>query len=212
MERLALQIFHITPSNNLAYNPPHHTTHTINHHFKHFKHTYTPKLQSIIMTGTTNTNEKPSVIEKVKAKVENVLHKDKSHTTTTSTTHDTHTTGTTTGNSGLVGEGQAGPHSSRAANAADPRCKLSHVVLEIFKLTSLKLTLISMEAAMLVSHTEPVTQLATPSPDPKAWAEPATLTEPATLARDKLDLTPAELQMLLIPAVRTTSPYHHLLL
>jgi len=51
-----------------------------------------------------------SVVDKVKAKVEHVLHKDKDHTTGTHVT-GTHTTGTHT----------AGPHSSNIANKADPR-------------------------------------------------------------------------------------------
>ncbi|KAF8857409.1 hypothetical protein BDZ45DRAFT_726788 [Acephala macrosclerotiorum] len=51
-------------------------------------------------------------------KVKNALHLNKDHTTT-STTHNT-TAGTThTGNG--VPEGTAGPHTSRVANAADPR-------------------------------------------------------------------------------------------
>jgi len=47
-------------------------------------------------------------------KVENALHLNKNHgTATTGTTHTTHNNG--------VPEGTAGPHSSRVANAADPR-------------------------------------------------------------------------------------------
>jgi hypothetical protein len=54
-------------------------------------------------------------------KVKDALHSNKDHSTTTthSTTHTTGTTGTT-GHHGTA-EGVAGPHSSRAANAADPR-------------------------------------------------------------------------------------------
>jgi len=50
-------------------------------------------------------------------KVKHALHLDKDKT------HTTHTTGTTTGHSTTSGtaEGVAGPHSSRMANAADPR-------------------------------------------------------------------------------------------
>ncbi|KAF2626041.1 hypothetical protein BU25DRAFT_459988 [Macroventuria anomochaeta] len=66
-------------------------------------------------------------MEKIKAKVENVLHKDKDTThDTTHTTHDTTHTGTTgthTG-SGLPGSTHndpTGPHSSHTANQADPR-------------------------------------------------------------------------------------------
>lgn len=51
-------------------------------------------------------------------KVKNALHLNKDHTTT-STTHGT-TTGTTHTGTG-VPEGTAGPHTSRVANAADPR-------------------------------------------------------------------------------------------
>jgi len=70
-----------------------------------------------------------ATIEKIKAKVENVLHHDQTSTAgTTHTSAGTHTTGTTpatgtthhTTSSG-VPEGTAGPHTSRAANAADPR-------------------------------------------------------------------------------------------
>jgi len=52
-------------------------------------------------------------------KVKDALHLNKDHTTTTTTTHSTGapTHSNTTG----VPEGTAGPHSSRAANAADPR-------------------------------------------------------------------------------------------
>ncbi|KAF3032448.1 hypothetical protein E8E12_000405 [Didymella heteroderae] len=60
-------------------------------------------------------------MEKIKAKVENVLHKDKD--TTHDTTH-TGTTGTHTTGSGLTGSTHndpTGPHSSHAANQADPR-------------------------------------------------------------------------------------------
>ena len=69
-------------------------------------------------------------------KVKDALHLNKDHTTTGTTgttgthttgTHTTgahttgaHTTGTHTGSG--VPEGVAGPHSSRAANAADPVC------------------------------------------------------------------------------------------
>jgi len=49
-------------------------------------------------------------------KVKDALHLNKDHTTTTGTTH-TMGTGTTHN----TAEGVAGPHSSRAANAADPR-------------------------------------------------------------------------------------------
>ncbi|KAJ4346134.1 hypothetical protein N0V95_005687 [Ascochyta clinopodiicola] len=68
-------------------------------------------------------------IEKIKAKVENVLHKDKdtthdaTHTGTHTGTTGTHTTGTHTG-TGLPGSTHndpTGPHSSHTANAADPR-------------------------------------------------------------------------------------------
>jgi len=54
-------------------------------------------------------------------KVKDALHLNKDHTTTTthSTTHTTGPTGTT-GHHGTA-EGVAGPHSSRTANAADPR-------------------------------------------------------------------------------------------
>lgn len=48
-------------------------------------------------------------MDKIKAKVENVLHKD--HSTTGSTTHTT----------GGTAEGEYGQHNSRVANAADPR-------------------------------------------------------------------------------------------
>jgi hypothetical protein len=51
-----------------------------------------------------------STVEKVK----HALHLDKNHSTGT-----THTHNTTTGHSGTA-EGVAGPHSSRAVNAADP--------------------------------------------------------------------------------------------
>lgn len=50
-------------------------------------------------------------MDKIKAKVENVLHKD--HSTTGSTTHTT----------GGTAEGEYGQHNSRVANAADPRGK-----------------------------------------------------------------------------------------
>jgi len=56
-----------------------------------------------------------SVVDKVKAKVEHVLHKDSTHTTGAHTT-GTHTTGTHTGHST-----NAGPHDSNIANKADPR-------------------------------------------------------------------------------------------
>lgn len=54
-------------------------------------------------------------------KVKEAIHsdKDKKHDSTTHGTHDTHNTHSTH-SSGLP-EGTAGPHSSRAANAADPR-------------------------------------------------------------------------------------------
>jgi len=55
-------------------------------------------------------------------KIKDVLHINKNKDTTTSTTHTTgtHTTGTNhTGNG--VPEGSVGPHSSKVANAADPR-------------------------------------------------------------------------------------------
>ncbi len=51
-------------------------------------------------------------------KVKNALHLNKDHSDHTSTTH-THNTTTGTGNG--VPEGTAGPHTSRVANAADPR-------------------------------------------------------------------------------------------
>jgi len=51
-------------------------------------------------------------------KVKNALHLNKDHSTTSTGTHTT--TGATTHNNG-VPEGTAGPHSSRVANAADPR-------------------------------------------------------------------------------------------
>lgn len=54
-----------------------------------------------------------SIINKVKATIENHTHKSEAGVT------GTHTTGTTTGNG--VPEGTAGPHNSRVANAADPR-------------------------------------------------------------------------------------------
>lgn len=68
-------------------------------------------------------------MEKIKAKVENVLHKDKdtTHDTTHSGTHSgttgTHTTGTHTGTSlpGSTHNDPTGPHSSHTANQADPR-------------------------------------------------------------------------------------------
>ena len=69
-------------------------------------------------------------MEKIKAKVENVLHKDKdtTHDTTTGThagshTTGTHTTGTHTGPAGThtTHNDPTGPHSSHTANAADPR-------------------------------------------------------------------------------------------
>ncbi|KAG0645065.1 hypothetical protein D0Z07_9277 [Hyphodiscus hymeniophilus] len=62
-------------------------------------------------------------IEKIKAKVENVLHHDNAHSTTgtTGTAHTTGATGTTRTTSSGLPEGTAGPHTSRAANAADPR-------------------------------------------------------------------------------------------
>lgn len=57
------------------------------------------------------------VIDKVKAKVENVLHKDKdtTHTGTTGTT-GTHTTGTHT--TGTHSSDPSGPHNSHAVNKA----------------------------------------------------------------------------------------------
>ncbi|KAB5572594.1 hypothetical protein GE09DRAFT_677945 [Coniochaeta sp. 2T2.1] len=57
-------------------------------------------------------------------KVKEALHSDKSDTTHSSTTHNTSTTGThTTGTHHTSGapEGSHGPHSSRVANAGDPR-------------------------------------------------------------------------------------------
>ncbi|KAJ4988916.1 hypothetical protein SVAN01_05540 [Stagonosporopsis vannaccii] len=69
-------------------------------------------------------------IDKIKAKVENVLHKDKDTTHTGTHTDTTHTgttgthTGTHTTGSGLTGSTHndpTGPHSSHAANKADPR-------------------------------------------------------------------------------------------
>lgn len=65
-------------------------------------------------------------MEKIKAKVENVLHKDKdtTHDTTHTSTTGTHTTGTHTTGTGLAGSTHndpTGPHSSHTANAADPR-------------------------------------------------------------------------------------------
>lgn len=51
-------------------------------------------------------------------KVKDAIHPNRDHTTGT-TTHST--TGTTGTHSGLASEGQAGPHTSRVANAADPR-------------------------------------------------------------------------------------------
>ena len=75
-----------------------------------------------------------ATMEKIKAKVENVIHPH-GHTSTgtthTGTTHTTGTTGTmsTTGTMGTthntahsgIPEGTAGPHTSRIANAVDPR-------------------------------------------------------------------------------------------
>ncbi|KZM20460.1 uncharacterized protein EKO05_0004569 [Ascochyta rabiei] len=66
-------------------------------------------------------------MEKIKAKVENVLHKDKdtTHDTTHTGTTGTHTgtTGTHTGTNlpGSTHNDPTGPHSSHTANAADPR-------------------------------------------------------------------------------------------
>jgi hypothetical protein len=62
-----------------------------------------------------------SVVEKVKAKVEQVLHKDSTHTTGSHTT-GTHTTGTHTTGTHTTGHStNAGPHDSNIANKADPR-------------------------------------------------------------------------------------------
>ncbi|KAH6619918.1 hypothetical protein C7974DRAFT_378064 [Boeremia exigua] len=72
-------------------------------------------------------------IEKIKAKVENVLHKDKdtTHTDATHTTGThTGTTGTHTTGSGLTGSTHndpTGPHSSHTANQADPRVDSDHL-------------------------------------------------------------------------------------
>ncbi len=58
-------------------------------------------------------------------KVKNALHMNKDHTTSTA-----HTTSTTHPNNG-VPEGTAGPHTTRVANAADPRQVLrSHLPLQ----------------------------------------------------------------------------------
>jgi hypothetical protein len=64
---------------------------------------------SISIFNTTST-----IMSGIIHKVENALHLNKNHgTATTGTTHTTHNNG--------VPEGTAGPHSSRVANAADPR-------------------------------------------------------------------------------------------
>jgi len=63
-----------------------------------------------------------STMDKIKAKVENVVHPHGStHSTETAHTTGTAHTGSYTGNTSGIGEGQASSHSSRTANAADPR-------------------------------------------------------------------------------------------
>jgi len=76
----------------------------------------------------------PDVVDKIKAKVDEVLHHDKHHTTTGTHATGTHTTGTHhtgavndsyattgTGNINNSATGTAGPHSSNIANKLDPR-------------------------------------------------------------------------------------------
>jgi len=69
-----------------------------------------------------------NVVEKIKDKVENILHKDHDHTHTTTTTtgahHGTHAHGTHNTTGGALGGSastNAGPHDSNLANKADPR-------------------------------------------------------------------------------------------
>lgn len=63
-----------------------------------------------------------STMDKIKAKVENVVHPHGStHSTETAHTTGTAHTGSYTGNTSGIGDGQASSHSPRTANAADPR-------------------------------------------------------------------------------------------